>query len=212
LIWGGIGLEFQPRLSLSCLFFAILTQQSFPRTFRAEITVIIIFPCRLFTFVWIWDPHFISLRTRPPFHRERAQQQRYVAHSNAVACKRKEIVESFSSFLVFVTSSATHSYSTNLSATRPHQSWTSARPRSADPFRCRCFSKQPESSTPTATAMLCVRSNTASFSTHLVSRASATSKPEFGHHLATDSPALLVCQSVETRVLISLTRVTHQAT
>jgi hypothetical protein len=110
LLWGGIGLEFQPRLSLSCLFFAILTQQSFPRTFRAKITVIIIFPCRLFTVVWIWDPHFISLRTRPPFHRERAQQQqRYVAHSNAVACKRKEIIASFPSFLVFVTSSATHS-------------------------------------------------------------------------------------------------------
>jgi hypothetical protein len=109
LLRGGIGLEFQPRLSLSCLFLAIITQQSFPRTFRANIIVIIIFPCRSFTVVWIWDPHFISLRTRPPFHRERAQQQRYVAHSNAVACKRKEIIASFSRFLVVVTSTATHS-------------------------------------------------------------------------------------------------------
>jgi hypothetical protein len=62
-----------------------------------------------------------------------------------------------------------------------------------------------ESRFSTVTAKLFERSNIARFNAHLASRASATSKPEFGHHVQADSLAHLVLQSTESRVLRLLT-------
>jgi hypothetical protein len=110
----------------------------------------------------------------------------------------------FSDHLVVLTKPATHLHSTDTS-TRPAQSWTSTRPHLVDQLRCRSFSNQMEGRCPTSTAKLFGRNNTARSNAHLASRASATSKPEFGHHVQADSLAHLVRQSTACRVLRLLT-------